>query len=84
MTSLQFIGSGSNPTLNLKLSKFHENFCIILASCYHFLVNTCWNFIVVMILTLLKPTMPLQQVLSDQKTIAKCFRGQNREMQNFS
>ena len=28
VTDLQFIGSGSNPTSNLKLFKFHENFCI--------------------------------------------------------
>ena len=48
MTDLQFIDYGSNPASNLKLSKFHENFCHISKTfCNNFWsVNTCCGCIV--------------------------------------
>jgi hypothetical protein len=83
---LHFKGAGSNRGLSLKLSNFHENFCISLFySLKHFaiifwLLDTCSSYIVAQDLALLYSSSSVYQ----PKMIANCFRCQNRDMQKFS
>jgi hypothetical protein len=79
VTDLHFKGVGSNPGSNLKLSNFHENFCISLFySLKYFaiicwLLDTCWSCIVLILMQDLALLYSSSKCVLTQKNDCKVF-----------